>query len=291
MRSLLLDFDGPVHVIDHGGQGTPLVLVHGLGGSAENWMRVGPALAAHHRVWALDLTGFGRTPIAGRDPSLSGNTALLARFIEEVAGGDAVVMGNSMGGLLSLRLASERPELVRAVVALNPALPLVFGAPVDPVVTTLFALYGVPVLGESFLRAARTRQSPWESGKAMLRLCGVRVEELPDDVRDAHRDVVEYRHGLPWTIDAFVRAERSILRDLARPRRMEDMMRRVRAPTLLIHGARDRLVPVALARAAARRHTRWTYSEFDAVGHTPMLEAPERVVQTVLAWRGITPTA
>lgn len=291
MRSHLIDLSGPVHVIDHGGRGTPIILVHGLGGSAENWMRVGPGLAETHRVWAPDLVGFGRTPLAGRSPSLEGNAELLARFVERVAGGPAVLMGNSMGGLLSLRLASERPDLVRAVVALNPALPLQVGMRLDPAVATLFALYGVPVLGEAFLRVARKRQSAWEAGKAMLRLCGVDTDALPPDVVDAHRDVVEYRQSLPWTIEAFLRAERSVLRALAGRGRMEAMLRGVRAPTLLIHGARDRLVPVDAARAAAKRHAHWTYTELDAAGHTPMIEAPDDVLRVVRAWPGLSPTA
>src|SRR5262245_36769441 len=70
LDSRVADVGGPVHFIDFGGSGPPMVLVHGLGGSAVNWLAVGPALAQRARVVALDLPGFGRTPPAGRSTRL-----------------------------------------------------------------------------------------------------------------------------------------------------------------------------------------------------------------------------
>ena len=62
MEQRVIDLGGPVHYLDFGGAGSPMVLVHGLGGSAINWQSVGSLLAERHRVVALDLPGFGRTP-------------------------------------------------------------------------------------------------------------------------------------------------------------------------------------------------------------------------------------
>src|SRR5690348_12888685 len=104
---------GPVHYVDYGGEGTPVVLVHGLGGSHLNWMCVGRELAAAppgYRVVAPDLVGFGRTPLAGRSSSIEAQVELLAAFIEKVAGGPCVLAGNSMGGLISVLTAEAHPE-------------------------------------------------------------------------------------------------------------------------------------------------------------------------------------
>ena len=70
MRHRTVDLDGPVHYIDFGGEGKPLLMVHGLGGSALNWMAVGPELAKHNHVLAIDLAGFGQTPLFRRSAAL-----------------------------------------------------------------------------------------------------------------------------------------------------------------------------------------------------------------------------
>ncbi|MGB7980803.1 MAG: alpha/beta fold hydrolase, partial [Candidatus Nanopelagicales bacterium] len=98
------DLDGPVHFLDYGGPdgGPLLVCVHGLGGSAINWAAVAPALAGSCRVMALDLAGFGHTRGASRSTSVQANQRLLDRFLTEVAGAPAILVGNSMGGLISI---------------------------------------------------------------------------------------------------------------------------------------------------------------------------------------------
>ena len=73
----MLDVEGPVYVADFGGDGPVMLLVHGLGGAHLNWMAVAPQLAAHHRVYALDLPGFGRSPLAGRRSTIAANVDLV----------------------------------------------------------------------------------------------------------------------------------------------------------------------------------------------------------------------
>ena len=78
MRELDVDLGGLVHYVDHGGQGSPLVLLHGLGGSRLNWMAVAPLLARSHRVFALEYIGHGLTPLAGRKANLAGHRRVAA---------------------------------------------------------------------------------------------------------------------------------------------------------------------------------------------------------------------
>src|SRR5690242_11196778 len=114
-----LDLGGPVHVADFGGAGRPIVLVHGLGGSYTNWMAVGGALAGRGRVIAPDLLGFGRTPLAGREPTIAANVAMLGHLLSSLgasARAPALLVGNSLGGLLSVLLAAEQPDAVSGLV-------------------------------------------------------------------------------------------------------------------------------------------------------------------------------
>jgi pimeloyl-ACP methyl ester carboxylesterase len=99
-----------------GGTGPPLVLVHGLGGTIENWRALAPALAPRHRVLVPDLPGHGRSsplPEARNVDPLS-HAALEIAAVEEVKG--AVWIGHSLGGVVAIRAAVLRPEAVRGVV-------------------------------------------------------------------------------------------------------------------------------------------------------------------------------
>src|SRR5438309_2608967 len=153
MRSRTVDLGGPVHFADFGGSGPTMVLVHGLGGSHLNWLAVGPALAAHARVLAPDLAGFGRTPLAGRSAEVEANHGLLDRLVDALADGPVILVGNSMGGLLAMLEAASHPDKVAALVLVGPAQPRPAGLPmwVDPRVAAMFAAYAFPGVGERFL--------------------------------------------------------------------------------------------------------------------------------------------
>jgi pimeloyl-ACP methyl ester carboxylesterase len=99
-----------------GGDGTSLVLVHGLGGTIDNWQALAPALAARHRVLVPDLPGHGSSsllPEAHHVDALA-NAVLGIADAEEMRG--AVWVGHSLGGLVALRAAVLRPDAVRGLV-------------------------------------------------------------------------------------------------------------------------------------------------------------------------------
>src|SRR5438132_11521929 len=87
-----------------------------------------------------------------------------------------------------------------------------------------------------------------------------------------------------WAQAAFLAAARSIMGVLARRRRLHALIAEIEAPTLIIQGTEDRLVPLAASRATAALRRDWSLAVFDGVGHVPQLEAPERFVETVVAW-------
>lgn len=280
-----MDLGGPVRYLDFGGppDGPLIVCVHGLGGSAVNWMSIAPLLTGTCRVLAPDLAGHGLTQSHGRGTDVASNRALLHRFIRAVAGGPVILMGNSMGGMISLLETSAAPASVAGLVLLDPALPVVAARP-DPVVTAMFALYLTPGLRRAVL--ARRRRAPAELVASILRLCCADSSRVPVEVTARHVEVAVQRAGFPGIEGDFAAALRSVLRTAGYPhgRAYRQRIGSVTCPVLLIHGSQDRLVPLAAARAAARANPSWSLLEFPGVGHVPQLEVPQQTADAVLAW-------
>lgn len=110
----------PVNTIDLG-EGPPLVFVHGLSGSWPNWLEQLPVFADSHRVIAVDLPGFGHSPMPHERITISGYARLLDGLLDELGIGAATVVGNSMGGFISAELAIAFPERVERLVLVSPA--------------------------------------------------------------------------------------------------------------------------------------------------------------------------
>jgi pimeloyl-ACP methyl ester carboxylesterase len=271
---------GPLHYVDFGGTGAPVVLVHGLGGSHVNWIAVGARLARHARVLAIDLAGFGRTPLAGRSAAVASNAELLAEFLARVAGPGATLVGNSMGGLVCAMVAGQAPSLVDRVVLVNASLPRAPGVAVDREVAGTFALYAIPGIGEAFMKARYARLSSEALVRDTMRVCCAQPDAIAPDVLEAHFGIARERRSMPWAHAAFLEAARSIVKLVLRPAAFHEILERLSAPTLLIHGEADRLVPIGQARAAAQRYG-FALEVLEGVGHVPQIECPTRFVEIV----------
>ncbi len=281
------DLGGPLHYLDFGGPagGPVIVCVHGLGGSAVNWVAVAPLLTGTCRVLAPDLAGHGLTQSCGRGTDVAANTALLHRFLESVPARPVILMGNSMGGMISLLEATAAPGAVAGLILLNPALPFVPARP-DPFVAATFALYLTPGLGRAML-ARRRRMSPEQVLTSILRLCCVDPSRIPAGVLARHLEVAHQRATFTGVDQDFSAAIRSVIATVGYPgrRAYRQRVRSVTCPVLLIHGTGDRLVPAAAARAAARGSS-WTLAELKGVGHVPQLEAPAETAAVITEWLG-----
>jgi pimeloyl-ACP methyl ester carboxylesterase len=291
-RSRTVELGGPVHYVDYGGDaaGPVLVLVHGLGGSHLNWDLLAPLLTDSARVLAIDLPGFGRSEPGGRKASVSNNVAVLGRFLDEVVGEPAVLVGNSMGGMVSILTAADRPASVRGLALLDPAIPGPRRAQ-DRLVALTFAAYAVPLVGERFLRRNRTRKDAVTRVRETLQLCGVDPGAVPAELIARSVSLLDERRDVEGMDRAFLGAARSLLRILADPRRYRRAMAEIAVPVLLLHGDRDRLVQVAAAREVASAHPHWRYTELPGVGHVPQLQVPDRVAKELLGWLTETVTA
>lgn len=281
-RSDTIELDIPVHFLEWEGQGdATFVLVHGLGGSALNWTLAAPLLAARGRVLAPDLAGHGRTPRAGRASSIDANRELLDAFLEAKADGPVVLAGNSLGGLISMLEAAAAPERVAALVLVDAALPSVGEA--DPLVTQTFAAYSTPGVGEQLVRTFRETAGPEGMVDYVFQMCCVDASRIPQEVVTEH--VEQLREHLDDERDAgFLESARTMLELLSDPDRLREVVRAVRAPTLLLCGDADRLVPLSATQALADLRPDWTFEVLDGLGHIPMLEDPERFARVTGAW-------
>jgi pimeloyl-ACP methyl ester carboxylesterase len=280
------DLDGPVHFVDHGGPvGAPLIVcVHGLGGSLVNWAALAPLLTPTCRVMALDLAGFGHTRSGSRSTSVQSNQRLLHRFLTEVAGTPAVLVGNSMGGLISILQADAHPTTVAGLVLIDPALPVGPFARPDPLVVATFAAFAVPALGRRLLAYRRTAASAQAAANDLLTLCCADPSRVPAPVLEQHVQVAARRRYYDDVDAELLSAARSLLWVLADRGRYQEMQRAITAPVLLLHGDRDRLVPIASARAAARANPSWRFVVAEGVGHVPQLEVPDWTAEQIIAW-------
>lgn len=283
MRGGYVRLDGlEVHHV-YGGRGSPpVVFIHGLGSAGYlEWRYTLPALARAHRVFAPDLPGFGRSekPVSGY------GIPLFARVIEEYIRTrrlKPVLVGASMGGRVALDVALRNPESVRRLVLVNSL------GVVKPTVHPFYPLLLVPRVGEGVLgvmREALHRLSPDQVRRYARRFVGVSgdVDRVLDDV---------YLSGLRemHATDGFPRAYVSTVRALAHPEAYQatSLMARLaecNIPVLLIWGARDKLLPVARARAAHEGLPSARLAVIEDAGHTPQVERPEefnRVLESFL---------
>ncbi|GAA3657170.1 alpha/beta fold hydrolase [Lentzea roselyniae] len=279
------DLDGPVHWVDFGGpeDGPKMVLVHGLGGSHLNWALLAPLLAQKARVTAVDLAGHGLTAPEGRQTTVQANSKLLGRFVREVVGEPVILVGNSMGGMISLFHTAYNPGLVRGLVLVDPALPMVFGTRPDPLMLSTFFMYSVPGLGERFLAKARTVPARRQVER-VLELCCADPTTIPEELKKASEHLIGERAKIPGLDAAFLAAARSTVFTTSKRGAYYAAMKKVRVPVFLMSGDRDRLVNVAAARYVARRHPHWRYDEYEGIGHVPQMEIPEVVSERVLDW-------
>jgi pimeloyl-ACP methyl ester carboxylesterase len=287
MQSSILDIEGPVYVADFGGDGPVMLLVHGLGGAHLNWMAVAPQLAARHRVYALDLPGFGRSPLAGRRSSIAANVDLLTRAITRLSPHPIVLVGNSMGGLLSIGAAAQHPSLIDALVLVDPAVPAPrgeFPPRLDSVSRTFLATAFMPRWGARRLSRALAARGAESLVRETMRLITTDPSRIDQAVMDAHIGLETDRLAESSWHESFYSATRSLVAALALKRKVLRWVQEVVAPTLLLQGAQDRLVPVASARNIASLRPDWEYHEFAGAGHVPMLEVPAEFVEVVGDW-------
>lgn len=249
--------------------------MHGLGGSHLNWDRIAEPLTALGRVVAVDLPGFGVNPLDG-DADVARYAAMVLDFAQQYFDTPPVLVGNSMGGLVSLLATQQSPELVDRLVLISPALPP--RAIHFYTTTAQLLLRTTPVIGDLITRRAYRRYSMAElTDLAYENICADPTV-VPPEMRERSIRLAEWRKDTDWAIPAFSEASQSILRRMLKPGWYRKLLTSIEPPTLLIHGDRDRVVQPAAAIWAASVRPDWQFVLLENVGHVPMIERPEVVV-------------
>ncbi|MEJ8637255.1 alpha/beta hydrolase [Streptomyces sp. NPDC006475] len=257
----------------------PALYVHGLGGSSQNWSGLMPLLEDVVDGEALDLPGFGDSPPPDDgNYSVTGHARAVIRHLDASGRGPVHLIGNSLGGAVSTRVAAVRPDLVRTLTLVSPALPEL-RVQRSAVPTALLALPGVAAL---FRRLSKDWTAEQRT-RGVMALCYGDPTRVSDEALHNAVEEMERRVQLPYFWDAMARSARGIVDayTLGGQHGLWRQAERVLAPTLLVYGGRDQLVSYRMARRAAAAFRDSRLLTLPDAGHVAMMEYPQTVAQAV----------
>lgn len=245
------------------GSGAPIVLIHGGGAGADgygNWMRTLPALAKTHRAIAVDMLGFGKTDkpdAADFIYSQASRNKHLTAFLEALGLKGASLVGNSMGGCTAIGVAVERPELVGKLVLMGSA-----------GLTTQMTEALKPIIFYDFTRAGMVALVRALTNERFVPDESLITYRLESSLEPAARRA--YGRAMGW-----IKEQGGLYYD-------ESYVRRVRAPTLVVNGKNDIVVPMSVALRFLELIPRsWGYIIPDC-GHWAMIEHAEDFAATTM---------
>jgi pimeloyl-ACP methyl ester carboxylesterase len=243
----------------------PLVFVHGLSGSWQNWLEQLPVFAAERRVITFDLPGFGYSPMPAEKLSIAGYARLLDRLLDQLGVDAAAVVGNSMGGFIGAELAIAFPQRVERLVLVSAAGISTHEHPGSTRVLPAMRRAERILMASGAWAATR---SDSVARRARLRDAALGVvirnpDRLPaalaaEQIRGAGKP--GFIQGLEAVLDYEIRAR----------------LGEIACPTLIVWGDHDRLINVRDADVFAELIPNSRKVVFDDTGHMAMLEHPER---------------
>jgi pimeloyl-ACP methyl ester carboxylesterase len=260
VRERRLKLAGILTAVLEGGEGGPVVLLHGPGAHAAHWMRVIPRLARTYRVIAPDLPCHGASETFGGEPDVPRVLSWLDALIEQTCERPPALVGHLMGGAIAARYAAERPAQVRHLMLID-----TFGL-------TEFA--PAPEFGAAI---AQFFAAPSRSSHKELWLHCVRdLEKVQGQLAERWQDFEEYnvqtaglsglREGLSTLLRLF--AERALPAAL---------LQSIAAPTTLVWGRHDRATPLSVAEEASKRYG-WPLHVIEEANDDPPIEQPEALL-------------
>lgn len=261
-----------------GPDGVPAVYVHGLSGSATNWTDLAGLLGPRAAGTAVDLPGFGLSrPLLTGDYTPDAHADALMCFLAG-RGRRVHLLGNSFGGAVAISVAARRPELVATLTVVSPAMP---DRRPDPrrISDPRLALAMVPVLGRR-AKAQMAALTPMQRARQVVDVCFGDPGSVPEHRLAEAAAEIERRSGLPWARDAVLRTAGSMIASWGLGR-LWAQAARVRAPSLVVWGDRDRLVSPRLAARTAAVLPDSRLLMLPGIGHVAQIEAPHAVAEAV----------
>ena len=256
------------------GEGLPLVLLHALGENALDWRWVLPDLASTHLVYAPDLPGFGER---SAKPDLDYSPAAFARFVtaflDVLEVERAVVAGNSLGGLVALRLALSEPERVAA-------LTLVDSAGLGREVHHALRQPTLPGQGELAVALGKTPLGTAARSWTRAPLLFAHPERVPPEWYEEQWRLTQ----LPGFLEGVVAALRAQVDVGGQREVLLEELPQLQMPTLLIWGASDRVFPKSQAQEAVARLKHGSLELIPDCGHLPHIERPDNFVTAIVTF-------
>ena len=247
-----------------GNDGLPLVLLHGDSASALDWSWVLPKLGDTHRVYAPDFPGFGESAKPNREYSPEFLRQFLVDFLDALGIERAVLVGNSLGGLVSLRFALSRPEQVAALVLVDSS---GLGYAVSPALSQLT----LPLYGEAAISWCQTplgaKQRAWLRTSLLF--------AHPSQVPDVWLVEQERMAQMPGFLKATVSSLRAQLNIFGQYQVLLDSLGQLQMPTLVMWGTEDLILPKYQAQDAVSRLPQGHLALIPDCGHLPHIERPE----------------
>jgi pimeloyl-ACP methyl ester carboxylesterase len=262
-----------LHYVD-AGQGPAIVFVHGLLGSHRSWAHLVGELAADHRVLAPDLFGHGASAKPMGDYSLGAHAATLRDLLDHLGIGPVALVGHSLGGGIALQFAYLFPDRVRRLVlvssgGLGREISVLLRAPTLP-----GAEWALPLLASRWVR---------DRGEALGRsLARIGLRAGPD-LTEAWRGFASL--GDAASRRAFLATARGVIDPGGQTVTARDRLPVLATvPTLLVWGARDRLIPCWHAVTAQQTIPDSRVEVFERAGHFPHLDDPDRFTRVLRAF-------
>lgn len=270
----IVDVEGPVFYREWDGpRDRTIVCVHGMGGSHRDWEGVASRIASRGRIIALDLPGFGQSPLYGRRMTLRGARSVLSGFLTAVVDTPVVLIGTSFGGGIVSLQAAEQPDSVSGLVLSSSYLPAFYGGWRAPMV-------GVAMTTEQVGGMARgVRQTLLRS--ALLE--STRPAEAQQRIHPGRWKPAGHLSARDRRV-AGMEAVASLIGVSVRPRLAQRFYDRIRCPVLLLHGEEDQEVPVTWAYLAKRRRPDFELHVHAGVPHVVKLADPDWWIGDVDRW-------
>lgn len=258
----------------------PAVFVHGLGGGSTSWTDLMELLRDRLDGYAPDMPGFGQSPPPpGMRYDLHAQVEATVGLVESAGHGSVHLFGNSLGGTVATRVAARRPDLVRTLTLISPAMPDLRPR-LGP---TQLLIPLVPRVGPALMRRNAENQTPEELARQNLEgLYGDPARLHPQRLRETAEEI----RGMtdqPHMQGAYLGALRALVGSYIHRGRdgMWSQAARVRAPTLVIYGEADPFISTRMAARAVHYFHCGRVLMLSGIGHVAQLETPDVVAQAV----------
>jgi pimeloyl-ACP methyl ester carboxylesterase len=266
-KSDTLDIGGlNFHYTDWGGDGPPLVMLHGLSGHARTWDHTAAALSDRYRVLALDQRGHGDTDWAPQY-GFGLMAADLLGFLDALGLDEVTLMGLSMGGIVSFVFAAAHPERVRRLIILDIG-PEIAPAGAQNVAASLAASDVFGSVDEAVAQARAANPRPTDA--ALRHRVSHSLRALPDGT-------------LTYKMDKALRSQRGAIFDRT-PEQLWAAWRSVSCPVLLVRGEDSVVLAAETAQRMLAENPRAAFASVPDCGHSITLDSPEGLLVAVNPW-------